>query len=203
MLTSKSPTAPTPLKHVALERFIQSASEGSEIPLESFRAASSLPDFAKNLRAPLRQKAESHGLNASPSVCRLIGTAYETEEHVDMSPFRSFPSTALCEIIVQLQKVGRMESLDVSNCSSLTGEALASVLNAKTELHTLYTLETPRIPLETVVSLSENSTNNIHTIYHTEVGIPEALDHPCVYYQSPIVGENGCLNFSSVRICKG
>lgn len=189
MLTSKFPTVSTPLKDVALERFIQSASEGSEITPESFRAASSLPDFGQNLRARLREKAESHSLDASPSVCRLIGTAYEEEEYVDMSPFRSLPSTALCEIIAQLQKEGRMESLDVSNCSSLTGDELASVLNAKTELHTLYALETPRIPLEIMVSLNESSSNNIHTIYHTEVGISEAPDYHCDYYESLVLGK--------------
>ena len=75
-----------------------------------------------------------------------------------------------------------MESLNVSNCSRLTGDELASVLNAKTELHTLYTLETPRMTLETVVSLSESASNGIHTIYHTEVGIPQAPDYHRGYY---------------------
>lgn len=169
MLTSKSPTAPTPLKDVALERLIQSALEGSEIFPESLRAASSVPDFRQNLRARLCEKAENQSLDAAPSVCLLISTAYEKEENVDMSHFRSFPSTALCQIIAQLQKVGLMKSLNVSNCSSLTADGLASVLDTKTTLSTLYTLETPRIPLETVVSLNESSSNNIHTIYHTEV----------------------------------
>ena len=175
---------PASLKDSAIEQLIQSILEEPTDPSTSISppggkdlekevdTASLIPDFQHKLKLRLYETADSGLLSPPSQSLELIRVAHADEEHVDLSPFRAFGSNDIRQIIGELQPEtgGRMNSLNISNCAHLTTEDFESAVDKNTSLQTIYALEMPQIPLETVVSLINRPSNNIRTI----VGVPLA-----------------------------
>ena len=130
---------------------------------------SQLPGFRQTLKARLYEMAEDQILHASSTACELICTALEQDEYVDLSLFRSFPSEYLCQIVSHLQSVGKMTTLNVSNCAHIAAADLENVINIESNLHTIYALEMPQIPLGTIIYILNSPSNRISQAYHTEL----------------------------------
>ena len=96
---------------------------------------------------------EDQLLYASSTSCELICAALEQDGYGDLSPFRSFPSERAGQIICRLQRIGQLTTLNVSNCTHITAADLKNVASIGSKLHTLYALEIPQVPLETILSL--------------------------------------------------
>ena len=62
-----------------------------------------------------------------------------------------------------------MTTLNISNCTQITAADLKNVADIRSNLHTLYALEVPQIPLETILFLLKSPSNKIGQAYHTEL----------------------------------
>lgn len=113
--------------------------------------------------------AEKQFLHGASTTCGWICTALEQDEYVDLSPFRSFSTEYLCCIISRLQSVGKMTTLNVSDCTHITAADLKNVINIESNLHRIYALEMLQISLEIILSLLNSSSNGIEQVYHTEL----------------------------------
>lgn len=169
---------PTSPKETAIEELIQPMLQrptdpsiminppgGNDFEKEA-DAASVIPDFQHKMKLRLYETAESGLLPPSPQSLELIRVALVDEEYVDLSPFRAFGSTDIHQIIDELGRPSdsQMRSLNISNCAQLSAADLESAVELNTNLQTIYALEMPRIPLETVVSLMNRPSNNIRMI---------------------------------------
>lgn len=153
------------LKESATDKFFEAALGGSDVSQAWLSEILQIPGLHTQLKDRLYQSA----LHLAPSnaILDIICASLANETLVDLGCFRKFSSTDLCAIIETLKESDKMTHLNLSNHPNIAGADLCQVLSTPSALQTIYLLETPQIPTESIPNLI-NSSGSMN-VYHTEL----------------------------------
>ena len=134
--TSKS------LRDGAMDTLLQALLDGPD-NTGLISEAELLTDFVPRLKEKLYEQSDA--LKPAPYILDLMCRALEEETDVDVSPFANFTAEDTSHVVSRLRKHGKMQTLCMSNKSSLTAEDVQVVLRDATGLKALYVLDDPQI----------------------------------------------------------
>lgn len=158
----QTPTLRSSSMHVVLETLMH-----SEPDMASISEAELLPDFTPKLKTKLCAHAEN--LEPSPARSYLLGKVLKDEPEFNLGVFRKFGVEDFCRIIIDLQQSQKICALNFSNTPALDAAGLQRLLHNVPTLKTLYLMNTPNLPIHSVLSIIRDASICLDNIYHSDL----------------------------------
>lgn len=160
------PCQTTTLRSSSMDIFLESLMY-SEPNMASISEAELLSDFVAKLKIKLCAHAEN--LKPSPARSYLLGKVLEDEPAFNLGAFRKFGVEDFCTIILDLQRNQKIRVLNFSNTPALDAAGLHRLLHNVPTLKTLYLMNTPNLPIHSVLSVIRDASISLDNIYHADL----------------------------------
>lgn len=158
---------PTSLRTSAMDTLVREMLKQSEPDLALLSEAELLSDFTAKLRLKLDEYADE--LKSSSASLQIVRKVLKQSPGFNLGLLHKFGIEDLCKLISELQSEQKVTLLNISSSPVINEGGLRKILQITPDLKKLYLMETPNLPIHSVLAQLQSCSVTLEDLYHSDL----------------------------------